>query len=744
MKNTKSIYFFLLLSVFMVLIPKFLNSQERPVDAFIAKFLDPNTHPGMMIAAHRGYWYTAPENSIKAIEEAITMGADMAEVDVNKTSDGTLVLLHDSALERTTSIEDHPNYENIKQRVRPGTTTPAGEALLANVTWSELNQTNGNGIHYVKLKNRHGRVYYEDPNDPSSYQTIPLIPDVLEAVKGKILINLDKADRYLEECWAFIDDKEVQDQTITKGYLTLWELKQKYDEGFLNEIMTQHIYTPISNDKLPYDHFPDANNSYLKQNLDQIENSIGLSMQDFLNEQDSNGNPWADAFEPNPESLNSPIINLVETIAKPNNRRVGTFSAFADLGEGHAINKGRWKFDPPFELRQNWDLSTKNGINYIITDRIKFLQEYKNAIENPVYSAGYTSARSFVNTVTPESSETDDTFLSPNVISSAGDIPVKRPILIATHRAGNGSLGPENTLSAIKECINSGVNIIEIDVSKSSDGVYYIFHDQSLKKMTDVADKYNNRPITVTNDDGKQITINYALVNYSSQEINTLKLRNRLNANTPLGYSNQKIPTLEETLDLCNDKILIRLDKWDDTLYRQNNLSDILSIINNKNMFDQIIFGGTTRPADVAAIFGTYAPQIRYSPVFNPGTEYSKINAYINQHNQGNFKIPFFRIRAGNVYASADELTGIRNRISHIHNQNFWTYNSLVLTGLNSQSGPYKDDFNGWAGVLNLGTAASPNTGISIIETDRPLELKNWLSNNQNYCIVESNQPQCD
>jgi glycerophosphoryl diester phosphodiesterase len=50
--------------------------------------------------AHRANALGAPENSIAALENSISVGADMAEIDVQMTADGTVVLLHDADLMR--------------------------------------------------------------------------------------------------------------------------------------------------------------------------------------------------------------------------------------------------------------------------------------------------------------------------------------------------------------------------------------------------------------------------------------------------------------------------------------------------------------------------------------------------------------------------------------------------------------------------------------------------------------------
>lgn len=55
------------------------------------------------LIAHRGVRSVAPENTLAAIEAAIAMGLDYAEVDVRSTLDGHLVLLHDPEVDRTTN-----------------------------------------------------------------------------------------------------------------------------------------------------------------------------------------------------------------------------------------------------------------------------------------------------------------------------------------------------------------------------------------------------------------------------------------------------------------------------------------------------------------------------------------------------------------------------------------------------------------------------------------------------------------
>lgn len=57
------------------------------------------------IVAHRGASDDAPENTLAAVDEAVAQRADTVEVDVQRTADGELVLLHDATLARTTDVE---------------------------------------------------------------------------------------------------------------------------------------------------------------------------------------------------------------------------------------------------------------------------------------------------------------------------------------------------------------------------------------------------------------------------------------------------------------------------------------------------------------------------------------------------------------------------------------------------------------------------------------------------------------
>lgn len=105
------------------------------------------------------------------------------------------------------------------------------------------------------------------------------------------------------------------------------------------------------------------------------------------------------------------------------------------------------------------------------------------------------------------------------------------PFLTAAYIAHRGAYTqqiPENSLAAFQNAIDKGISI-ELDVTKTQDGYPIIFHDDRLERLT------NGR--------GKVKTVDLA-------DIEQLALKN----------SNEKIPTLEETLKLVDGKVALLIE----------------------------------------------------------------------------------------------------------------------------------------------------------------------------------------
>jgi glycerophosphoryl diester phosphodiesterase len=91
------------------------------VQAAISRAKDRRT----FVVGHRGAAGLAPENTIPAIEAGIDRGAQAIEVDVHRTQDGTLVVMHDASVARTTQ----------------------GQGEIRDLTWDQIQELDA-GRHF--------------------------------------------------------------------------------------------------------------------------------------------------------------------------------------------------------------------------------------------------------------------------------------------------------------------------------------------------------------------------------------------------------------------------------------------------------------------------------------------------------------------------------------------------------------------------------------------------------------------
>jgi len=68
---------------------------------------------------------------------------------------------------------------------------------------------------------------------------------------------------------------------------------------------------------------------------------------------------------------------------------------------------------------------------------------------------------------------------------------MKKKILILGHR-GYRKKFPENTILAFTKAFEFGADGIECDIQKSSDGVYFVFHDADFDRMTGISGNINS------------------------------------------------------------------------------------------------------------------------------------------------------------------------------------------------------------------------------------------------------------
>ncbi len=156
----------------------------------------------VQVAAHRGDWRDAPENSVRAFLDAAGLGVDIVELDLNKTKDGEIVILHDQTLDRTSNGKGRP-----------------ADYMLAELQQFRLKDGLG-----VLTNNR-----------------IPTLREVMIALRGKpVMVNLDKSYDYYREAYAILKETHTLRQAIFKSDADYTDLQAKY-----GDLLDSIIYMPV-------------------------------------------------------------------------------------------------------------------------------------------------------------------------------------------------------------------------------------------------------------------------------------------------------------------------------------------------------------------------------------------------------------------------------------------------------------------------------------------------------------------
>ena len=69
----------------------------------------------MLRIGHRGAKAYAPENTMASFKKALEIGVDAVELDVRKTKDNFLVVIHDEDVKRTTNNEGLVSELTLKE-----------------------------------------------------------------------------------------------------------------------------------------------------------------------------------------------------------------------------------------------------------------------------------------------------------------------------------------------------------------------------------------------------------------------------------------------------------------------------------------------------------------------------------------------------------------------------------------------------------------------------------------------------
>ncbi|MGL5054981.1 MAG: glycerophosphodiester phosphodiesterase [Fusobacteriaceae bacterium] len=136
-------------------------------------------------------------------------------------------------------------------------------------------------------------------------------------------------------------------------------------------------------------------------------------------------------------------------------------------------------------------------------------------------------------------------------------------MFIYAHRGASG-YAPENTISAFKKAIEMGAQGIELDVQFSKDGVVMVMHDDTLDRTTNGLGR---------------------LENYTLEELKRLDAGFWFSSK----YKDEKIPTLEEVIEILPKKFKLNIEFKPDKKNAKKIAEEVYKILKKFNYSENVI-----------------------------------------------------------------------------------------------------------------------------------------------------------
>lgn len=480
-------------------------------------------------------------------------------------------------------------------------------------------KTNGKGYINELLLDSIQNVFLKEGYGITTRQKIPTIDTILQIAKGKTKLYLDKAWEYIPEIYPLLKKYNMQNEVYFGSSSPYNAVREK-------------IGTYL--DSIPFMPFV----------MTTTKNRI-----DFMADYIQNTKSVKDAFvliDVNPKDT-KPLINYL----KEQKIKITFSSTWASGSAGH---DDELSFSNPDD---GWGWLINFGADAIFTDRPFLL---KNFLEHESKESNYSN--------------------NINNIRNRLLHPTDKHVLVVAHR-GDWRNAPENSIQAITNSIDMGVDMVEIDVRLTKDSIPVLMHDETIDRTT---------------------TGKGRLFDWTYKDLKKLYLKNGTGRAT-----HHKIPTLKEALDAAKGKIMINIDKSFDYF-------DILyPVIKQTNTEDHILMKGWVSPSEFEASIKKYNNEILFMPVISIDNSeaiktlmsyesiikplaYEIIFSALNEHTLSNLKF-------------------LQNTSAKLWVNSLWE----------SLNAGYDDD----KAINNLDKVYGwyIDNDIDIIQTDRPQHLLNYL-----------------
>lgn len=135
----------------------------------------------------------------------------------------------------------------------------------------------------------------------------------------------------------------------------------------------------------------------------------------------------------------------------------------------------------------------------------------------------------------------------------------------AAHRGASGN-APENTFAAVELALNCGASMVELDLQKTKDGKFIVFHDETLGRTTNGSGKISN---------------------FTWDEIKNLDAGSWYSEK----FAGEKIPLLADMLEYLGDKAYLNLEIKPKACFEKEEdaIFEIIKIIKDANFQEKAL-----------------------------------------------------------------------------------------------------------------------------------------------------------
>jgi len=281
--------------------------------------------------------------------------------------------------------------------------------------------------------------------------------------------------------------------------------------------------------------------------------------------------------------------------------------------------------------------------------------------------------------------------------------PNGRPMSCA-HRAITyiGNPIPENSLAAIQDSIDHKVDIVELDIMRTKDGVYVLCHDNTINRTT----TYNGS-LKVSEMTYEEIC-KYPLLQYTGGSRDVYKDEH---GNTLV------MPTFAQALDLCRGKIMINLDKFSG---QWANRMELYELVKEHGCLDIVMFKGSYGTSailgwhkEIRAAYGKDAVM----PNFCTYNSNRNAESWVKEIKTHHDTKTAYTVEAG--FSDYTQPQSDPKVLAQITQYTRAFTNVLYESIGGTHSAKHKENSTGWSEVISL--------GYNIIQTNNAADLVDYI-----------------